>query len=285
MKKYLKYKKKYDHLKKFTLSQTGGGRGYFQNNTALYILADIEGTRSMSGFKDRTDILLGENNKPFNNPHITIHSIHINEDHPDYKIFKSSSFEKTIEEGFKLLLAGKRSNLAPNLIPDSSLKLVSPKGQYEIFGQTPKFFGRKYIPDNPQKITDFRRLLYDHIIKKVKKGKPTYEQETRGSLKYHVYSFGGIPLYAVSQYNHGIGNWTPHISIVSEYDIQNNNKELHKKYEGQKSDMMKKDFLVREVSSHGRITPLSQIDLNEINTIKISMSDSKRGKTEKKLYV
>lgn len=101
--KYFKYKAKYLALKNQSVNFNGqkggmlddsfsGGGSVFSKEGVLYILADITDQNLKNGFKERTDILIGPTKKPFNDPHVTIHSMIIDLGHPNSTIFQNQNF-------------------------------------------------------------------------------------------------------------------------------------------------------------------------------------------------
>jgi len=270
--RYLKYKSKYLKLKESiypsSINMIGGGK-VFTNETTLYIIANLDDTRSNQGFSERTNVLLS-GNRPFQPPHVTVHSLDINQDNPYAKLFQDQGFYDVVKKSFEYNLGGQGGLFGPK-----SLKLKSPMGQYTLFGVKPKYFGRRYTPDNQDAITNFRLELYKYIESQLG-GKLTSRIEIKNNMTYHIYSYNGVDLYSVSDYYYGKGVWSPHISIVNEFDIQNNNKQLYAEYLSKQTDDDKRDLLVSKVQGQ-RVTPLSEIDFNEVNTITVSIKNKGAG--------
>lgn len=152
-------------------------------------------------------------------PHVTIHAINFNKDHP--KIHQFFSFEKstyTVRPAFRDAI---------NEIYRRTLQNKLVLTHDNDFKQMGKYFALKYKCRHPSIITRFRMGLYRYISDKVGNIPSEYKMITRVSGQdpekidnYRVYSdIYNREVYAVQDYYHGVGVWTPHISLVTEDEL------------------------------------------------------------------
>jgi hypothetical protein len=112
-------------------------------------------------------------------------------------------------------------------------------GNYDMKGQNVghKFLSKMYIANNPTQISEFRTAFYKklqsllNIPHTVKKPFSTRSEKDSKGLDYVIYMYQGKDFFAVPNYYHGIGIWTPHLSILSEAELATCNEQLNKQYQ------------------------------------------------------
>lgn len=156
----------------------------------------------------------------YDRKHVTIHMIHFNIDN---KIVENLFDLRTcdIKEDFKNIIRGSfLNNLDNNLI----LTPIGPDAMGPKCAQI-------YKPNQKDLISRFRKELYGNIIKHAEydASEPTGPIDVSRINKrypskrdfYKVYcTKDGKPLYAIQDYFHGRGNWTPHISWIERNEVR-----------------------------------------------------------------
>lgn len=102
---------------------------------------------------------------------------------------------------------------------------------YELLGTTPirKFYGKKYQlgTQEEHRITDFRRDIYNEIQRRLGYPNVYFDKTDNIDPKYVIFKYNGADMIAVPAYSWGVGNWTPHLSILNIGDIKTYNKPLY----------------------------------------------------------
>ena len=105
--------------------------------------------------------------------------------------------------------------------------LKSSNTYYDIMGD---FFAKIYTHDGDKKqITDFRIVLYMYLEMYLGKFTKREKVDVNGRV-FFVYSYRGNELIAVPEYYHGIGVWTPHLSIIKIPTLKRYNPDLLEKF-------------------------------------------------------
>ena len=140
---------------------------------------------------------------PDEHPHLTLHMINFNFDHP------------LINEGFLKEIKAFTKKCYIEIL--RGYKLI--KGDFAILGKSDDpTFVLKYKLNYPDRITKFRLCLYDEIARllnlKDHKGFKKGLVRKINNKKMFIYSTpDGIPVYGIQDIYHGRNNWLPHISL------------------------------------------------------------------------
>jgi len=241
------------------------------DNITITILHDFS-DNTLNNFNNMQKKLL-QNKKSKVKPHITIHVIHFNKKHPLINHFidlsdlsnmnLTSSFRQSIINSYNTTLKNKLQLHHNN-----------------EFSKMGKFYALTYHPNSPPDntnkykypyITQFRHSIYNYIdtiaptdkkyieIKRNNKNNPGKIDD------YRVYYNDKIPLYAIQDYFHGIGNWHPHVSLVREQELQINNSLLFNKVNNKDKNTVREE--IKNYLSNVNI--LNNIMIN--NLIRISI--------------
>lgn len=283
--KYIKYKNKYLQLKQLQLM--GGAQSYFPNDCTFYIMASInKKSQIQNNFSNRIQRFT-KTIPSGSNLHITLLTLHLNKNHPNFNIFYSTNF---LNDAVKLY---------KNIFQNEYLE--SKTGNYDSFGKsqsffniTPsnlaqikknkesKFFVRKYkLPNGKENLitefrTNFYKLLNAHlniltnsnqkfVIKKI----PNNPQNIAIEVSYN-----NIPLYAVTTHYFGKGVWEPHISLFSNIDFYNNNQALYSQFQNMLSQNQMNENILMTNYLQGVGGNVNQINLiNDIDEIIFSYSN------------
>ena len=195
---------------------------FFKNTYRMYMIADATDDGLKANYQNRQEAL-GIKSKNVK-PHITMMHIHVNADNPDHLHLLTKA--GNINPIFKKLMEKKYYHMAP------SVYLRSTNSSYDIMGE---FFAKVYLHDGEKKqITDFRMILYLYLQMFLGEFKREYH-DIDGRV-FHVYSYNGRELLAVPEYYHGVGVWTPHVSIAKLSKIKRKNPDLYDKLESNKFD-------------------------------------------------
>jgi hypothetical protein len=249
--KYIKYKTKYLNLKRHQGLQIGGK--LFDKQQTLYIVATISDPKLKRVAKKITDTIIAKNVKPYRDPHITLFNLTINALNPDSIIFQDPKFYNKIRKVYDKTIGN----------PEDPLILESyeyPKG-FSLSGYRPRHFLKYYRQLNPDKIFDFRDMIYGLLEKRLGRGKATVKDDiniTTGA-KYHIVSFGKKELFAESLY---FDNWKPHLNFLNDFDIDKNNEGLAEDLTRVKSGKEKTDIVLGEIDSINQ-NVLEYIDMSE----------------------
>jgi len=270
--KYLKYKTKYLDYKTSEKFQSGGSN-YFDNKIKMYIMASLDKeSKIFHQIKEIQQYLLNDNEPHNEDPHITLLTIDINRDNSYHKVFFDNNLLKDITNSYQNIF--KNKDLISN---DSSLGLYGKsknffnitKNNYNKIKKERelKFLVKKYQLNEKDIITNFRKQFYE-ILKK-------YLNELSGEnleftiKKVHaekrndpgaIIYYNNEPLYSVPLYYYGKGKWSPHISLISNIDLYDDNNNL---YYSLKNNLDDKN----ELSAFMNILN-EQNDINKINMTK-----------------
>ncbi|QKF93989.1 hypothetical protein QKU48_gp0531 [Fadolivirus algeromassiliense] len=207
----------------------GSGNVFDNDNISVAIIYDIPNIYDNIQTK-----LLNGNTNPKNRPrpHFTLHGIHFNKKHPEINKFinitscpssflnpgkLNTDFETVIKDAFKNSLYNKLE--------------LSHKNEWNKMGL---FYALPFNVNNNLCISDFRKELYIHIsnLVQIYRQPIDVERDSRKLAgkkdKYKVYCDSkGVPLYAIQDYYHGIGNWSPHVSMIREDKLKSLNGKLY----------------------------------------------------------
>jgi len=175
----------------------------FNNYKNFYVLANID-LHTLDGFIQRRKLLSGTSKYT---PHITLFTAILNVDNKYTKLFYSTDFKNfIIKTYYKTLI---------------NINLYSKKGNYEILGDTKKFFVRMYEPSNKTMITTFRTNIYNKIKQMLNINDFIIHKSDQ--YVYFIIPNSSTYLFAVPTHSYGVGVWKPHVSIVHDTDTTNNN--------------------------------------------------------------
>ena len=234
--KYYKYKAKYLNLRSQQQLQLQIGGKLFQKKQILYIVATISQPKLKKTTKKITDIILGKNIKPYRTPHITLFNLIINAENDDNVIFQDENFYNQIKNIYKETIANPNDPLILSAKP-------FPK-DFSFSGYRPRHFLKNYKQLNPEKILDFRRMIFS-LIETIL-GKPNIKNVYNDTgAKYYIYSYHGKELFAESSY---YDTWKPHINFLNEFDIQKHNPDLYQKLNQYYYGNKKANILVDEIN-------------------------------------
>jgi hypothetical protein len=203
---------------------------FFKNTYRLYIIAEATDSKLIKNYEYRQSKLGVTPIK--SSPHITMMHIHVNADNPDHHhlIDKMGN----INFMFKNIIEKKYHYISPNIY------LKSRSDCYEIMGE---FLAKVYTHDGEkEQITDFRMVMYLYL--EMFLGKSTRQRRDIDGKVFYIYSYKGRELMAVPEYYHGIGVWTPHLSIIKLPILKYQNPKLYKEF---KYDDYNVDVLIDEM--------------------------------------
>ena len=195
----------------------------FPNKLMFYVMAAIQDRNLKNTMEFCSANILKGNLSSYSDPHITLIQFEINGNHPYSKIFKRESFKTQITEFYKYFFTRKNTEFVPD--------------RFELMGNRRKHFVKKYKSTTTSGITPFRKAIYKYIDKLI--GKSSMSYKSVNNQKYIVFSYHKMPLFVVKDFYYGINVWTPHISIVSDSDIEKYNPGLYKVYMQQPTDEYK----------------------------------------------
>ena len=207
--------------------QTGSKPGetfkFFKNTYRMYMIAEATDPKLIKNYRYRQKKLGMKGSK--NVPHITMMHIHINSDNPDHLHLVNKAgrtnhlFQKLIEKKYNQI--------------SNEIYLKSSNTFYDIMGD---FFAKVYVHDGDRKqITDFRMVLYRYLEMYLGKFTKREKVDIDGRV-FFVYSYNGRELIAVPEYYHGIGVWTPHLSIIKLTHLRKYNPQLCEEFEEDEYD-------------------------------------------------
>ena len=149
--------------------------------------------------------------------------VDINKKHPGYKTL-------IVQIGNKLYPRAELMQVIQIAfdINKDKIYLHSSKDKYEIMGD---FFAKKYTTPDSQRITNIRLSFYYYLQNKIGKQQKKYKKVGPSGKTYIVYNYLGKDLFAVPEYYHGRGKWTPHLSFTKIPTIKKDNYELYKDFE------------------------------------------------------
>lgn len=217
-----------------------GGEKIFTNQQILYIVATITDSKLKKQVNRLTNIILGKNNKPYRQPHITLFHLIINSDNPDSDIFQKPSFYNKIAKIYKNTLANSKDSLI--------LKALQFPRDYSLAGYRPRHFIKNYKPVNYQKILDFRNDIYDLIETYLgEEVKITNYQPQNSYVKYKIYSYHkkNKELFAIE--HHHYATWKPHLNFLNDFDINSKNEDLSREITRYSTNIERVDILVEEI--------------------------------------
>jgi hypothetical protein len=192
-------------------------------------------------------------------PHITMMHIHINADNPDHHhlIDKAGRVNNMLRK----IIEKKYHYVAP------SIYLKSSKTYYDIMGE---FFAKVFVHDGDRKqITDFRMVLYLYLQMFLGPHTDRVKQDIDGRV-FYVYSYNGRELIAVPEYYHGVGVWTPHLSLIKLPHLRKQNPKLYDEFVDEDNDQ---NVLINEMKGVK----------GSINYLNMGMHFSKMSLSSKKL--
>lgn len=207
--KYLLNKKIFINLESTNNTETlqkGGGGPFFTNDSVLYIMADLHENIKMA-YKQRANILLPNWNIPeHKQPHITIFSIHINQNHPSASIFETVEFEQIIRQLYDKWL--------------SPINIITQNDKYEMYGKNKTFFVHEYTPDDKYGIVRFTTGIYNYIDSKLQiTPYNKFVLHYLNQSQYYVLSHKNEQLIAVEDIYYGNKDWKPHITVIDSDDM------------------------------------------------------------------
>ena len=204
---------------------------FFKNTYRLYMVAEATDPKLIRNYEYRQAKLGVTPIK--SKPHITMMHIHVNADNPDHHhLIDRNGF---INNMFKNIIEKKYHYMSP------SIYLKSTNDCYDIMGE---FFAKIYTHDGPkEQITNFRMVLYLYLEMFLNKSH-RQRQNIDGRI-FYVYSYKGRELIAVPEYYHGVGIWTPHLSIIKLPILKYQNPELYEEFEDEDHDP---DVLIDEMT-------------------------------------
>lgn len=208
----------------------GDGNAFADNNISIAIKYKLD----FDYFKKIQNILLNGN---LNNvkypvkPHVTIHMINFNKTHKDTNKFVQTSLCPTSKT-----IVGKLTPVFENAIIKAFNETLKDKltlTHTSDFKKMGIFYALIYTVNDNTLISNFRNQIYKYIKEQIGSNLSSVEisrnnPKIKGKIdKFFAYcDKNGDVLYAVQDYFHGFGNWTPHVSIIKENDIKYYNKEL-----------------------------------------------------------
>lgn len=211
---YKKYKTNYKSIKaELNKNQMSGG-GFFKKgyeSTYFYIMAKITNDYIYSRLDERRKAILGEN-ASLKNLHITLFQCEINQNHPNANVFQNVDFHEHIKKSYV------------DAFSKNNITLTSKLGEYDILGTDNKFLVKKYTANDSQIITEFRKQIYQYLDKQFGSGIKKEKQD------FVVYNYNGQDLIAVPRHSHGVGVWTPHVSIINTNELKKLNPTLYNQY-------------------------------------------------------
>jgi hypothetical protein len=173
----------------------------FDNQGSIAILATAN-EKSSGFFSARTKKIAKFNNeKKGTHYHMTIFQAYVNKSHKKYKMLFDekgnikSNLKEPVEKAFMKAARG--------------IQLESEYGIYKKFND---YLVKEYKASNQELISEPRKAFYIAIVNLI--GKSKCEDKVINDIKYKLYSYDGDVLLAVPEYYHGIGVWTPHVSII-----------------------------------------------------------------------
>lgn len=209
-------------MNRLAKSETTGVFKYFDDTYRLYMIAEATDQKLQENYEQRQK-KLGVISKIA--PHITMMHIHVNADNPDHKFLINETGK--INNVFRKIVENKYQNIANNIYFKSS------QSHYDLMGD---FFAKVYVYDGDRSIiTDFRMALYFYLEMYLGRFTKRERIDIDGRV-FFVYSYKGKELIAVPEYYHGIGVWTPHLSIVKLPVLKTQNPELYEKFENAEYD-------------------------------------------------
>jgi hypothetical protein len=207
-----------------TGSKPGEMFKFFENTYRLYMIAEATDPKLQKNYTYRQNKLGISSSKSI--PHITMMHIHINGDNPDISHLIDGAGR--VNHMLRKLIEKKYYQIAGDIY------LKSSNTYYDIMGD---FFAKVYVHDGDRKkITDFRMVLYSYLEMYLGKFTKRERVDIDGRV-FFVYSYQGRELIAVPEYYHGIGVWTPHLSLIKLPHLRKENPELYEEFEESNYDI------------------------------------------------
>jgi hypothetical protein len=194
---------------------------FFNNTYRLYMIAAATDSNLIQNYEYRRAKLLQghpQGQGSVRIPHITLMHIHINADNPDKSLIINEDGE--INRTLKKILKKKYYEMAPSIYLQSDSEL------YRIMGD---FFAKVYEHDGDHKIiTEFRLVFYMYL--EIYLGSSHRKRHNIDGRIFFVYSYNDRDLIAVPEYYHGIGVWTPHLSLIKLPHLEKQNPDLYEEF-------------------------------------------------------
>ena len=198
-------------------SETLGVFKFFKNTYRMYMIAEATDPKLQQNVENRRE-KLGVHSTSV--PHITMMHIHINADNPDRRFLVDGSGR--VNQVFSKLMKNKYDQISDGIY------LKSSQSYLDLMGD---FFAKIYVNEgDPKIITDFRMTLYLYLELYLGRFTKRERIDIDGRV-FFVYSYKGNELLAIPEYYHGIGVWTPHLSLIKLPTLKIQNPILYKKFE------------------------------------------------------
>jgi hypothetical protein len=208
-----------------------------QDTTTVFLMADVANPLH-SHFEQRNTAILGKLNtrKTY---HLTLIEMKVNHSVLPPTVFNNI---QNITNTFHC------KNVMNNV--------VLTEDKYTILGSNKKFWTMEYDDNAPNAITSFKASFYDNFLRSLGKTKRDFTKSVvrhSNGIQYHVFSYNGIPWYAIANCYFGTNSWRPHVSIFNLDELSQNNAALFQSYQRHGVKVIE-NSLPRNVGSIGSIS-------------------------------
>ena len=234
---------------------------FYKNNTGakIFIMYYFDDPEKIL-FEQRKSCLTSNSKKPYE-PHLTLFQIEFNTQHHLWrkvkKALKSSEFGETIQEAYN------------NVFYNSTL--IYNQGGYTLLGHKngiPQFFAKDFGSD--ANITLFRMAIYNFIQNVIRTDEFFRKERKINGKNWFEYCYPKTnsrkSLFVVPGHSHGVGVWTPHITICHIQDLKPG---IRKMFDKCGQDKERKLLLLRPIWN-SRFQPFDDIKMDN-GTVQVTM--------------